>query len=336
MITGLPSGSSAWRTMALGNRGERNARARGAGRDAALLDHGGKQAQVGQIETHGAPLLVLAILPMVEAKAGLRNGALRSQETANNCANMPHTIIQLGVVAAAFLLSGLVKGVTGLGLPTVGIGLLSLAMAPSHAAALLVVPTFITNVWQMISGRGLGRLVRRLWLMQSGICLGTWAGAGLMTGSHAGLASIALGIALLAYAAIGLTHARLPHVPAGAEWWLGALVGGASGLVTAATGVFVIPAVPYLQALSFDGEELLQALGLSFTISTVALAWSLAGAGSLDLGTGLYSLLALVPAFAGVIAGQRLLRVMRPETFRRWFFLGLALLGAHLAIKGLL
>jgi hypothetical protein len=27
-----------------------------------------------------------------------------------------------------------------------------------------------------------------------------------------------------------------------------------------------------------------------------------------------------------------LLRVMRPETFRRWFFSGLALLGAHLAI----
>jgi uncharacterized membrane protein YfcA len=90
--------------------------------------------------------------------------------------------------------------------------------------------------------------------------------------------------------------------------------------MTAATGVFVIPAVPYLQALSFDREDLMKALGLSFSVSTVALAWSLAGSGSLDLGTGLYSLLALVPALAGMIAGQCLLRVMRPETFRRWFF----------------
>jgi uncharacterized protein len=96
--------------------------------------------------------------------------------------------------------------------------------------------------------------------------------------------------------------------------------------------VFVIPAVPYLQALSFEREEFMQALGLSFTVSTIALAWSLVGAGTLNLGTGLYSLLSLVPALAGMIAGQHLLRVMRPEIFRRWFFSGLALLGVHLAI----
>jgi uncharacterized membrane protein YfcA len=249
---------------------------------------------------------------------------------------MPNPIIQLGVVAAAFLLAGLVKGVTGLALPTVGIGLLSLAMPPARAAALILVPAFVTNVWQMISGPGLGRLVRRLWLMQSGVCLGTWAGAGLMTGSKAGLASVALGVALLAYAAIGLMNGRVPHVPVWAEWWLGPFVGGATGLMTAATGVFVIPAVPYLQALSFDREELMKALGLSFTVSTVALAVSLAGSETLDLGTAVYSLLALLPALAGMIAGQRLLRVMRPETFRRWFFSGLVLLGADLAIRGLL
>jgi uncharacterized membrane protein YfcA len=102
------------------------------------------------------------------------------------------------------------------------------------------------------------------------------------------------------------------------------------GFITAATGVFVIPAVPYLQALSFEREEFMQALGLSFTVSTIALAWSLVSAGTLNLGTGLYSLLA--PALAGMIAGQHLLRVMRPETFRHWFYSGLALLGAHLAI----
>jgi uncharacterized membrane protein YfcA len=249
---------------------------------------------------------------------------------------MPNPIVQLGVVAAAFSLAGLVKGVTGLGLPTVGMGLLSLTMPPAQAAALIVVPALITNVWQMISGPGLWRLVRRLWLMQSGVCLGTWAGAGLMTGSKAGFASVALGIALIAYSAVGLMNVRVPNVPARAEWWLGPFVGGTTGLLTAATGVFAIPAVPYLQALSLQGEELVKALGLSFTVSTVALAWSLAGSGSLDFGTGLRSLLALMPALAGMMAGQRLLRILRPETFRRWFFSGLMLLGTHLAIKGLL
>jgi uncharacterized protein len=68
---------------------------------------------------------------------------------------MPSAIIHLGVVAAAFSLAGLVKGVTGLGLPTVGMGVLTLAMPAAQAAALLVVPAFITNAWQMISGPGL-------------------------------------------------------------------------------------------------------------------------------------------------------------------------------------
>jgi hypothetical protein len=194
------------------------------------------------------------------------------------------------------------------------------------------VPVFKLCVWQMMSGPGLGRLVRRLWPMQLAICLGTWAGASLMAGSETAFASAALGIALIAYAAFGLMDVRLPHVPAWAEWWLGTFVGGATGIITAATGVFVIPAVPYLQALSFEREEFMQALGLSFTVSTIALAWSLVGAGTLNLGTGLYSLLSLVPALAGMIAGQHLLRVMRPEIFRRWFFSGLALLGVHLAI----
>jgi uncharacterized membrane protein YfcA len=153
-----------------------------------------------------------------------------------------------------------------------------------------------------------------------------------MAGSETAFASAALGIALIAYAAFGLLNVRVPQVPAGAEWWLGTLVGGATGFISAATGVFVIPAVPYLQALGFEREEFMQALGLSFTVATIALAWSLVGAGTLNLGTGLHSLLALVPALAGMIAGQHLLRVMRPETFRRWFFSGLALLGAHLAI----
>jgi uncharacterized protein len=249
---------------------------------------------------------------------------------------MANSIIQSAVVAAAFLLAGLAKGVSGLGLPTVGIGLLSLAMPPAHAAALMIVPAFITNMWQMLSGPGLWRLVRRLWLMESGVCVGTWAGAGMMTRSETGVASVALGIALIVYAAIGLIDVHIPRVPVWTEWWLGTFVGGATGLISAATGVFVIPAVPYLQALGFGREEFVKALGLSFTVSTVALAWSLAASGSLDPGSGLYSLLALLPALAGMAAGQRLLRVMRPETFRRWLFSGLMLLGAQLAIRGIL
>ena len=141
--------------------------------------------------------------------------------TGEDIVAMPNAIIQSAFVAAAFLLAGLAKGVSGLGLPTVGMGLLGLAMSPAHAAALMVVPALLTNIWQMLSGPGLWRLIRRLWLMESGVCLGTWAGAGMMSGLKSGLPSAALGIALIAYAAIGLMNVHVPRVPASTEWWLG-------------------------------------------------------------------------------------------------------------------
>ena len=56
------------------------------------------------------------------------------------------------VATLAFLLAGFVKGVIGLGLPTVSMGLLTLVMPPAKAASLLIVPSFVTNLWQLAAG----------------------------------------------------------------------------------------------------------------------------------------------------------------------------------------
>src|ERR1700722_18600222 len=89
-------------------RGERNSCARGASGNAALLDYGGEQAQVGQIEMHGTTSFGLPFLPMLRPKAGLRNYSFCFLETGHKYSRMPNLSIQLGFVAAAFLLSGLV------------------------------------------------------------------------------------------------------------------------------------------------------------------------------------------------------------------------------------
>ena len=75
-------------------------------------------------------------------------------------------------------------------------------------------------------------------------------------------------------AVVGLAGFRWTVTPRH-EGWLGPTIGAATGLVTGATGEFVIPAVPYLQVIGLEKDELIQALGLSFTVSTVALALGL-------------------------------------------------------------
>jgi uncharacterized membrane protein YfcA len=99
-------------------------------------------------------------------------------------------------------------------------GLLSLVMPPAKAASLLIVPSFVTNVWQSAAGPRFGRLARRLWPMLAGVILGTLGGTGLLTGSHAGQAAVALGFLLVLYAGLGLTSVRFSAPPA-AQWWLG-------------------------------------------------------------------------------------------------------------------
>lgn len=236
------------------------------------------------------------------------------------------------VILATFLVAGFVKGVIGLGLPTVAVGLLATVMSPAQAAALLIVPSFVTNIWQLLAGPRFGGLARRLGPMMAAIAVGTVASAGLIAGARGPGPASALGIALVAYAVTGLAGLSV-RVPPRAEPWLSPLVGLATGLVTGATGVFVIPAVPYLQALNLDRDGLIQALGLSFTVSTVALAAGLAREGALPLSAGAASLVTLAPALLGMAAGQWLRGRVSAPTFRRAFLIGLLLLGAHLALR---
>ena len=240
----------------------------------------------------------------------------------------------LAFIFAVFVLAGLIKGVLGLGLPTVAIALLSLAMVPAEAAAILVVPSLVTNVWQLAMGPSLVPLLRRMATMMLGLCAGVALGAGLLTGGDSQRASMFLGVALVVYAVSGLMAVRM-SVPRHSEPWLSPVAGVATGVVTAATGVFVIPSVPYLQALGLDKDDLVQALGISFTVSTLALAVVLAKDGTLSLSVAGVSLFALAPALVGMWLGQHVRSKIRPETFRRWFFAGLLLLGVHLAVKPL-
>ncbi|MDA7415075.1 sulfite exporter TauE/SafE family protein [Xenophilus arseniciresistens] len=241
---------------------------------------------------------------------------------------LPGLPLQMAALAmAVFVLAGAVKGVIGLGLPTFSMALLALWMPPAQAAALLLLPSLCTNLWQAGPLATLGALWRRLWPMQTGVLLGTLGGV-LLFGPPAGRAGAALlGLALAGYALWGLAGRRLPQRMAQARG-VGPLVGVLTGLLTALTGVFVLPAVPWLQSLSLDKDELVQAMGLSFTTSTVALGLGLGWAGGADTAASLWASLWMLPAAAlGILWGQRLRARLSQAVFRRCFFVALLALG---------
>lgn len=238
-------------------------------------------------------------------------------------------------IAATFVLAGTVKGVTGMGLPTVAMGILGSLISPVAAAGMLLLPSFLTNIFQLYEGGNLPTLLRRLWPMMLTIVLGTVASSSLLASGSSHATTIALGIALIIYA-LWTLFARPLHVPARHERWLSPLIGLFTGLLTGGTGVFVIPAVPYIQSLGLERDELVQALGLSFTFSTLALAAGLWWHGALQEIAISTSVMAVAAALIGLFAGQRIRRRISPLAFKRGFLVCLVLLGGDMVIRALI
>lgn len=245
---------------------------------------------------------------------------------------MHDSLMHLLFLAGTFLMAGVVKGVTGMGLPTVAMGLLGTVIPPASAAALLVLPSFVTNVWQLFSGPSVTQLVKRLWPMMLCICLGTMTGSALLVRVDPLWSGFGLGVALIIYAGYTLIA---PAFSISALWerWLSPVIGLITGVVTGATGVFAMPAVPYLASLDMTKEEFVQALGLSFTVSTVALTFGLFAYDAFQVAQLGTSALAIIPALIGMWAGQYVRMQISPPRFRQCFLFFLIVLGIELVSR---
>jgi uncharacterized membrane protein YfcA len=241
----------------------------------------------------------------------------------------------LVLIAAAFLLAGFIKGVLGLGLPTVSMGLLAVTMPPSQAIAIVIVPAIVTNIWQTFGGPYLRDIMRRLWPLMLGTVAGIWLNAGLLTGPYAPYGTVVLGTLLVIYAILGLSKLNF-KVARRDEKWIGGIAGLMTGVVSAATGVQVIPSMPYMQAIGMEKDELVQALGVFFTVATIALAFNLTTTGLLTATTALPGAIAMAASFAGMFIGQAVRNRMQPEMFRRWFLIAMIFLGIYLAASAFL
>jgi uncharacterized protein len=244
----------------------------------------------------------------------------------------PDTLLAVGLI---FILAGFVKGVAGLGLPTIAIALMAVFIGLKEGIALMVVPTIAANLWQALAGGQFAALVRRFWSLLLAAALGSWVGAGILARTDAMLLAAMLGVLLCLYSAVSLAKPPLPP-PGRAEPWLSPVIGATGGLIGGMTGSYAVPGVLYMQALGLPRNTLVQALGITFLVFTLALGTSLTGLGIMSTEIGLLSLAATLPALAGMAVGQRVRHRMSEATFRPVFFAVLLVLGAWLALRPLL
>jgi uncharacterized membrane protein YfcA len=265
-----------------------------------------------------------------------------------------YEIWALCAVAGVFLAGGVVKGGIGLGLPTVSIGLMAIWMPVEQAAGILILPVILTNIWQVLAGTALKLVLIRLWTMLVAMMIGSAAAAILIASANQALAAGLLGTMLIIYAALALSGARF-SVPVRMEGVWNPVIGLATGLISGATAIFVIPAVPYLQSLHFasgrPGREedptdptratdvtmikdaLIQSLGVTVLVASVGLAIGLGAKGSLPLGAAVPGLIGTATAILGMVAGRKIRNRMSLEVFRRWVLSALLVLGVVMVAR---
>ncbi|MFT5658293.1 MAG: putative membrane protein YfcA [Gammaproteobacteria bacterium] len=238
----------------------------------------------------------------------------------------------LVTIAITFFLAGGIKGVIGLGLPLISLGVLTAAFDLTTAMALIIVPAFVTNVWQaVVGGNGLV-IIKRLWPF---LCLATitiWLGAIALTTINTLYLSMLLGALLLAYASLNFFGLRFTIVPKH-EKWSGFFMGIANGFLTGMTGAFAMPGVIYLQAIGLPRDMLVQAMGMLFLLSTVGLTIALQSNNLLSSELTTISVFAVVPALLGMTIGQRIRKLLSEQKFKTVVSVSIFVLGAFIIIK---
>lgn len=235
----------------------------------------------------------------------------------------------LALIALVFLVAGAVKGTVGLGLPTVALALLAALLGLQPAMALILAPALASNVWQALAGSNGRALFARIWPLLLTTAVTIWLGVQVLASVREELPRALLGLVLIGYAGLGLFQVRV-YLPQRWERWAAPCAGAVNGVLTGITGTFVVPSVLYLQAIGLSRDRLVQAMGMQFLVCTLALAAALGDRQLIDGELAGLSLLAVVPALAGLWAGRRLRALCDEAQFRRLLFAALGLLGLYI------
>lgn len=243
-------------------------------------------------------------------------------------------LYSLTIIGLTFFIAGGVKGIVGLGLPTVILGLLTAILDLTTAMTLLLVPAFITNVWQGFVGGFFRKIVLRLWPFLGLAMVSIWFGTKALVVVNPLYLSILLAILLIIYSSFNLLGCKVAVSPT-REKWLGPPLGVLNGLLTGMTGSSLVPGVMFLQGIGLPRDMFVQAMGLLFLLSSLGLATGLQSNNLLTKELAIASTLAVIPALIGMKTGKMVRQKMSENQFKRFFFISVLVLGCFIIVKAL-
>ncbi len=238
----------------------------------------------------------------------------------------------LALAAVAFTIAGFVQGVVGFGFPVITLIILTLTIGLLDALAIIVFPTIVTNIWQGLSGPYLKDIARRMWLYSLTAMIFIWFTSAYLAVVNIKWPTAMLGAVLVMFALSRLLQLSV-KVPRKWERPLSVPLGAINGMLTGMTGSFMVPSVLFMQAMGFQRDMLVQAMGVFFAISMMVLAVSLGKNDLISMEHVRLSLLALVPSILGLYIGRWTRLKINEERFQQIFLGSVLLLGGYISYR---
>lgn len=237
----------------------------------------------------------------------------------------------LFVVLCIYFLSGLIKGIAGIGMGLIAVPITAIFYGPVTAIAMIAVPLVITNFWQGVVTRERKQTVRCYWPLATSLGISMAICSYYATRFPTSLFSILLGFMAIIFVVLSLRpqNANL-NITFRTKGQLG--FGTLTGVIGGLTGLVVIPLVFFMMCSRVKKEEFVSALGLLLFISGVSL---LVGYGLNSFMTKemlLLSCLATLPAFLGVLIGERLRRHINEKNFKKLVLLLVCMIGVKILV----
>lgn len=233
--------------------------------------------------------------------------------------------------ALAFAAGGFAKGVVGFALPLVALSGMASFLPVQAAVGILIVPTLISNAFQMLRGGvpdALGSL-RKFWRLNLALVLTIGLAAQLVVALPDRALYAILGIAITGFGLVqvlGWRPAFQPRHRNSVEFGLGAFTGILGGL----TGIWGPPIVLYLLAAGVPKIEMVRVQSLAFMLGSFVLLGAHLRSGVLDGVTLPVSVWMVLPAMAAMFLGYAVHDRLNQEVFRTLTLVVLILSGLNL------
>ena len=237
-------------------------------------------------------------------------------------------------ILIAYIVAGVIKGVTGLGFSTSCLPIMALRLDLKLAIPLVIVPSIVSNVVIMVQTGHFITVVRRFWPLYTASIPGLLIGLTILVVINVDVAKIILGLVLIIYALLALTN-RSFTVSEKWERRLKLPVGFLTGFINGLTGSQVMPVLPYLLSLELNKNTFIQAINISFTLSSLIMLFGLIQLGYLSQNTFLTAVAGAIPVTSIVFFSGKLRNRVPRILYQKLVLTFLLILGLILSVKSI-